>query len=141
MPNLSLLAWGFVVLGILGTLSGVAYRIRESGADSVHLEWERAKRGQREKEARRGQDAAEKKEKGDQKARVVYRALTVEVERVVEKPIYKHVCFDDDGLSIARAAIRGEIPDSSKPDKPVSAPARTGKRDGGISLAMDRLGF
>lgn len=31
--------------------------------------------------------------------------ITQEVERVVEKPIYRDICFDDDGLRIIGAAI------------------------------------
>lgn len=119
MPSLSLLAWGFVVLGILGTLSGIAYQIRESGADSVRLEWAEANRVQRENEQAQANKAAEKKEAGDAKARIVYRTITLEVERVVKNPVFNHVCLPDDGLSIARDAIRGAITPPPKPDKPV----------------------
>jgi len=119
LPSLSLLAWGFVVLGILGTLSGIAYQIRESGADSVRLEWAEANRVQREKEQKQAQGAAEKKEQGDAKARVVYAQITREVERVVEKPIYHHVCLDPDGLRVAADAIRGAIAPPAVVDKPV----------------------
>lgn len=119
MPSISLLAWGFVVLGILGTLSGIAYQIRESGAESVRLEWAEANRVQREKEQKQAQGAAEKKEAGDAKARVVYSQITREVERVVEKPIYHHVCLDPDGMRVARDAILGKITDPAKPDESV----------------------
>lgn len=34
--------------------------------------------------------------------------ITQEVERVVEKPVYRNVCLDDDGLRILERAITGE---------------------------------
>jgi hypothetical protein len=35
------------------------------------------------------------------------KTITKEVERVVEKPVYRDtVCFDDDGLRLIRAALR-----------------------------------
>ena len=50
----SLLAYGLLALAILGALSGLAWKIRESGKDAVRLEWAEANRKAEEAaEARR----------------------------------------------------------------------------------------
>jgi len=120
-----LLMYGLVALALLGALGGIYYKGYTSGADSVRLEWQEASQAQREAEQKQAQKAAEKKETGDQKARVVYRKITQEVERVVEKPVYRHVCLDDDGLRHARDAIRGAVSDPAKPDQSVRPTAGT----------------
>ena len=49
------------------------------------------------------------------------RVLIQEVERVVEKPVYRDVCLDADGLRIIAAAA-GAAPAASQPAGPVSDP-------------------
>lgn len=48
------------------------------------------------------------------KAKVQFRTIYQEVERVVERPVYRNVCLDDDGLRIISAAI-GAKPAASEP--------------------------
>lgn len=127
----SLLLYGLIALAILGALGGIYGAGYRSGSDSVMTEWQEASRKQREAEAKQGQKAAEKKETADRKAKIVYRTITNEVERVVEKPVYRSVCLDDDGLRLARDAIRGEVSNPAKPDQPVRPSAGAGGRDGG----------
>ena len=133
----SLLMYGLLALAVLGALGGIYGAGYRSGSNSVMNEWQTASREQRDREAKAGQKAAEKKEAGDAKAKVVYRKITQEVERVVEKPVYRNVCLDPDGLRIARDAIRGEVSDPAKPDQPLRPPARTSGRVSGFNLAMD----
>lgn len=133
----SLLMYGLLALAVLGALGGIYGAGYRSGSNSVMNEWQTASREQRDREAKAGQKAAEKKEAGDAKAKVVYRKITQEVERVVEKPVYRNVCLDDSGLSVARAAIRGEIPDKPVVDQPLRSPARTSGRNSSVHLAMD----
>ena len=138
--QLSLLAWGFVLLGVLGFIGTAVYRIHEAGKDEVLLEWSKASAAQRAKEQKQGNAAADKKEKGDAKAKVVYRTITKEVDRVVVE--YRdRACLDPDGLRLARAAIRGEVPDPAQPDKPLRPAPGPERRDSGLSLALDRRGF
>ena len=47
--------------------------------------------------------------------RIVTRTITQEVNRVVEKPIYRNVCLDADGLRLANDALAGRAPDPAKP--------------------------
>ena len=46
-------------------------------------------------------------EKAKTKTEIRYRTLLKEVEREVEKPVYRVVCLTDDGVRIANNALRG----------------------------------
>ena len=41
------------------------------------------------------------------KARIVYRTVTEMVDRIVDRPVYRNTCFDDDGLRLVNAALAG----------------------------------
>ena len=104
----------FVVGAI--ALAGIYAYGRSEGAKSVRLEWEEATRVQREKEAQRAAEAATELEKVKTKTKVVYRTITQEVDRVVEKPVYRDVCLDPDGLRLANAALVGALTPAAQPD-------------------------
>lgn len=59
--------------------------------------------------ARATQAAAELEDARSQAA-VKYRTITKEVQRVVEKPVYRDVCLDSDGLRLANDALRKALP-------------------------------
>ena len=121
-----LIAYLVLGLAILATLSGIAWKIRESGKDAIRLEWAEANRLQREREAKQAAEAATKKEAGDAKAKVIYRTITKEVDKIVEREVYRNICFDSDGLLRANAALLGgEIAPAAKPDKPMPKPDAT----------------
>lgn len=116
MPNL--LLYGMVALAILGTIGAGVYKVKQWGADEVRTEWAEANRKAREKEQAKAAKAADTKEKGDAKAKVVFRTIYKDVDRIVVE--YRdRACLDPSGLSVARAAILGQIADPGKPDKPV----------------------
>ena len=58
----------------------------------------------------RSDEAAGGFEADKTKIRTQFLTITKEVERVVEKPMYRDVCFDDDGLRLIRTAIDPTIP-------------------------------
>jgi hypothetical protein len=39
--------------------------------------------------------------------RVIYRTITQQVDKIVDRDVYRNVCFDDDGLRLANAALGG----------------------------------
>ena len=55
--------------------------------------------------------------KDQDRARIEYRTITRRVDKIVERPVYRNVCLDDDGLQQLRAAIAGRA------DQPGPAPA------------------
>lgn len=59
---------------------------------------------------------AEKLEVDDAKADAVYRTITKTVDRVVERPVYRNVCLDADGLRNVNAALAGAAANPGQPD-------------------------
>lgn len=53
---------------------------------------------------------------------VQYRTITRTVEKLVDRPVYRNVCLDDDGLRAVNEALRGPPADPGKPAGPVPAP-------------------
>lgn len=66
--------------------------------------------------------AAERHEKAKVEIEVRYETITKEVQHVVEKPVYRNVCLDDDGLRVLGAALAGPAGVASQPARAVSAP-------------------
>ena len=53
------------------------------------------------------------------------RVITKEIDRVVEKPVYRDVCLDADGVRLLSAAITGAAdPRQSAPAMPASSASR-----------------
>lgn len=108
---------------VAGAVGGWQARAWKAGADDL----ERIKTGQRD--TLRRQEAAfgsaDRLEQDRAARREVVRTITVEVPRVIERPVYRAECWDADGLRILTAAI-GANADPAEPDGPVpaSAPAR-----------------
>lgn len=90
-------------------------------------------------EAQRLEDAAEVKrlrartadtasgghEADREQIRTEFQIITKEVERVVEKPVYRNVCLDADGLRILERAIRGGSAATGEPAPAVPGPGDT----------------
>lgn len=51
------------------------------------------------------------------KARIVYQTIHDQIHDIVERPVYRNVCLDDDGLRLANAALAG-VPTSPNPGGP-----------------------
>lgn len=63
--------------------------------------------------------------KGKQNADVVFRTITEEVEVIVERPVYRNVCLDDDGLRALGRAIDNTAPGPQPgADVPAAAEAK-----------------
>ena len=105
----SILLYAILAIVILGILAGIGHSIYSAGAKAVRLEWEEANRLQREREAKQANEAATKVEVKSAKAKVVYRTITQTVDKIVDREVYRNVCFDDEGLKLANAALLGGI--------------------------------
>jgi len=66
--------------------------------------------------------AAKQLEVANANERVIYQTITKQVDRVVDRPIYRDRCIDDDGLRLARAAIAGEVAAAAEPAGAVPGP-------------------
>lgn len=134
---LGLILYAVAGLAILAALWGLHRHGVNSGRAEIQAKWDKASRDQRAAEEKKITTAATKLEVANAEARVVTRTVTVQVDKIVERPIYRNVCLDADGLCVANAAIRGASPDSCQPGKPVPRAPSTDGRDRGLSVALD----
>lgn len=135
-----MLLYGFVALAILGTLSGIAYKVRQSGYDAAMLECRVAAEEIRKAEQAKIQVAATKKERSDAKARVVFRTIREQVDKVVDRVEYVNLpCLAPDELRIVACAISGgTCPPSPEPSGTLRAPATLGGGNQPSGTAVDR---
>lgn len=68
-------------------------------------------------DAEKAHGAATELEQDNAEANVVYREITVEVDRIVERPVYRDRCFDDDGLRAANRALAGPRAPAAEPHR------------------------
>ena len=87
---------------------------RYGAQEAARLEQEREARVLR---ARSVDNAAASHEVEREQVAAEFKVITREVERIVEKPVYRNVCLDDDGLRVIGKAIGA----SSNPSQPASA--------------------
>lgn len=115
-----LIVYAVAALAVVGAISGGIYKIHhagyEEGKSEVQAAWDEANAKQRKEEADKAAAAAAKVETGNAKAKVVYRTITQTVDKYIDRPIYRNVCFDADGLRDANAALLGALAASGKPD-------------------------
>jgi len=57
-----------------------------------------------------------------EKERVAYVTIIETVERLVERPVYRNICLDADGVRAYNAAARGAAGDPGEPGPAVRAP-------------------
>jgi len=115
-----------VMIGFAG--GGVAFGYHE-GVLHTDDEWQQKVDEQQQAADRKYRDLvlvnnqlAANLEQVKSEQKVVYEQIHHTVERVVERPVYRNVCADDDGLRQVNAALAGRpATDSSQPDATVSA--------------------
>jgi len=64
------------------------------------------------------------------KNHVVYQTITREVDRLVDRPVYRADCFDADGLRLANAALAGQAASTAAAPSAVPAPVPASGNDG-----------
>ena len=126
----SILVYGFLVISIIGALSGISYTIYSAGYDKAALEYEEAARVTRLESEARISKAAEELERVRQQRKVVYRTITRSVDKIVDRPIYRNTCLDADGVQLANDALLGRSPTAGKPPAAVPPASPDGERAG-----------
>lgn len=110
----SILLYGALALAILAAVGSLIWWADrnietsagvERGEANVTAKWEKANREQRAKEAAAANTASTQLETVREKTRTVFRTITQEVDKIVERPVYRNVCLDDDGVQRVNAAI------------------------------------
>lgn len=88
--------WGYVLAAALSF--GAAWQIQDWRMDAKMLEQkQKAEKAQADQEAR-GDGAAKGLEGDKAKIEIRYKTITKTVEKIVERPVYKNVCLDQDGI-------------------------------------------
>ena len=123
---MNLLLYGVVALAILGTLAGIGYKVRQSGYDACKVEWAQASAEQAKREQEASAKASKALEEKRVETKVVIQKRTVYVDKLVDRPVYRNVCLDADGLRCLNAAIDGKDATGCKPDSAVPAPKPAG---------------
>jgi hypothetical protein len=123
---LNLLLYGVVALAILGTLGGMAYKIRESGYDSCKVEWTEAAAAQTKREQELSAFAAKALALERAKRKVVTKERTIYVDREITKLVESGTCFTPLGVCNINSAISGKGGDSCKPDGTMPAARPSG---------------
>lgn len=114
----------------------------EQGKREVQQEWNEAVDKQAAAELEAGDKASKAFEVDRGKTQVVYRTITKSVDKYIDRPVYRNVCFDDDGLRDANAALgKATAANPSKPPATLSEARGVGKRSSGDSAPkVDRSG-
>lgn len=94
----------------------------KKGEAAVQKKWDAANKDAREREAAAGTTAATGLEVDRGKAKIIYRTITKEVDKIVLRDVYRNICFDDDGLRAANTALIGALTSAAKPDRAVPKP-------------------
>nr|DAJ67504.1 MAG TPA: Selenoprotein S (SelS) [Caudoviricetes sp.]DAK49067.1 MAG TPA: Selenoprotein S (SelS) [Caudoviricetes sp.]DAP70525.1 MAG TPA: Selenoprotein S (SelS) [Caudoviricetes sp.] len=93
------------VIGLVFWWDGSVKKAYQKGRDDMALEISNRLKEEAIKKAQEQRAQSEKyqdqKAEREEKERIRY----VEVQKIVERPIYRNVCIDSDGLSVINAAI------------------------------------
>jgi len=114
-----LIVWAVIALAGLGILGGITYKVRQGGYDAAKAECLEAAAAQAKREQELSAFAAKALADERAKRKVVIRERTSYVDKLVDRPVYRNVCLDTDGLSCVNAAIAGKDGTGCKPDKPM----------------------
>src|SRR5258708_28076994 len=110
--------------------SGPAAAQRQAAIDAAIAEYKG--------EAEKANAAAAALEQKKDASHVVYQTITRNVDRIVEKPVYRDRCLDDDGLRAANAALAGAAAAAAGADAALPGAHAAGGRDGGFGAAQAR---
>ncbi len=108
MPNLYV--YGAAVVLTLLLFGGVYWKGHSDASDSCDARVTAllAESSARERIAQQHAiDASTQLEVARAKVQVRYKTITKDVERIVERPVYRSVCFDADGVRLANTALTG----------------------------------
>lgn len=117
----TLIIYLVLALAILGSLAGLYALVDANWSTSAGVaegktlkqaEWDKKAREQRQGEEKQAAAAATTLETDNAKARTVYRTITQTVDRYIDRPVYKNICLDADGLASANAALTGALIES-----------------------------
>lgn len=121
-------------IGVLLALIGAFFYGQHVGTqrcEAAHLKAAAAAQEKREQQIGQAQAADAKSAEADAQRQTIVREITREVPKVIDRPVYRNVCIDADGVRlIARAveAANGGAPGGRSAGDPAEVPTAAGKR-------------
>lgn len=111
---------------VVGFAAGVKYH---AGRDAIAEQARQVNQRATERLQRQNSNTAAVAHESDKvRIETEYRDVIKEVQRVVEKPVYRNVCLDDDGMRLLRSAIAGPEVPASESLRTMPGSDRTGER-------------
>jgi hypothetical protein len=101
---------------------GAAWQVQAWRMDAAELERVTAAANARSENERLAHRAATKFETDRSTNATRTRTITVEVEKIIDRPVYRNICIDADGLQLIAAAIARRDP-ASQPGHALPGPA------------------
>lgn len=125
IPGVSALKAGLAVIAIVGAFTA-GWKVESWRWGAAETAVAEASIHAIEAETAKDNTASAALVQQEEKARVVTRTITKTVDRIVEKPVYRNVCLDADGLHAANDALAGKATTPGQPDGavPGAVPAR-----------------
>lgn len=108
-----------LVIGLAAGFAG-AWNVQAWRSDSAELKRAQAAKTEFLRREKAAYAPSVAHEQFKQKERVVYEVITETVDKIIERPVYRNVCIDPDGLRSLNAAVRGGADDSGQPGAAVS---------------------
>lgn len=133
MNPLFLNPWAILGVGVIAVslfVGGYVKGYHDAAADgqvkieALQLAASEAAQKQRQAELIQSSNASTGFQNDSAKARIVYQTIHDQVTNIVDRPVYRDVCLDDDGLRLANAALGG-VPTAPNPSGPNTAVPRT----------------
>lgn len=116
--NLAIIA--AVIAGAVGFAG--AWKLQDLRHDAAELQRVTDQQEITQENARLANRAATGFEKDRTQNATRTRTITIEVDKIIDRPVYRNVCLDADGLQLIAAAVQRRDP-ARQPGKPLPGPA------------------
>jgi hypothetical protein len=136
MPTIAIYAAVALTLLVTGFAGG--YRVESWHAQAQQKAAVEAAIAEYKDEAQQAAAASAALAQKTEQTHVVYQTITKTVDRIVERPVYRDRCFDDDGLRAANAALAGAAAALGRSNGTVPGADAVGRRDGSGGAAQAR---
>ena len=113
-------AYAAVIAGVLGFAAG--WQVSDWRHEATDAERAQQQQKADDAQAVRADSASASHEGVRDQLRTEFQIIYRDRDRVIEKPVYRNVCLDADGLRLVRSAIGKPSPTASQPAPAVSGP-------------------
>lgn len=116
MPGIPIWAYALVAALIFGAGATAGHKVTSNAWKAEQAEVIEKAVADYKAEAAKENVASAKTEDRKDEIRTVYQTVTKTVDRIVERPVYRNTCIDDDGLRAVNAALSGKAEPAGQSD-------------------------